>query len=34
LKGVQSSELAVEDFLFSAGGEFWFGAIGGYAIKK
>ena len=33
-KGVQSSELPVEDFLFSAGGGFLFGALAGYAIKK
>jgi uncharacterized membrane protein (Fun14 family) len=29
-----SSELPVEDFLFSAGGGFLFGAVAGYAIKK
>jgi uncharacterized membrane protein (Fun14 family) len=28
------SELPVEDFLFSAGGGFLLGAVGGYAIKK
>jgi uncharacterized membrane protein (Fun14 family) len=28
------SELPVEDFLFSAGGGFLFGAVAGYAIKK
>jgi uncharacterized membrane protein (Fun14 family) len=27
-------ELRVEDFLFSAGGGFLFGAVAGYAIKK
>jgi hypothetical protein len=27
-------DLPVEDFLFSAGGGFLFGAIAGYAIKK
>jgi uncharacterized membrane protein (Fun14 family) len=29
-----SPELPVEDFLFSAGGGFLFGAVAGYAIKK
>ena len=29
-----TSELPVEDFLFSAGGGFLFGAVAGYAIKK
>ena len=29
-----ASELPAEDFLFSAGGGFLFGAIAGYAIKK
>ena len=29
-----SSELPVEDFLFSAGGGFLLGAMAGYAIKK
>ena len=29
-----SSDLLVEDFLFSAGGGFLFGAVAGYAIKK
>jgi uncharacterized membrane protein (Fun14 family) len=29
-----SSELPVEDFLFSACGGFLFGAVAGYAIKK
>jgi uncharacterized membrane protein (Fun14 family) len=33
-QGVQSSELPVKDFLFSAGGGFLFGAVAGYAIKK
>jgi uncharacterized membrane protein (Fun14 family) len=28
------SELPVEDFVFSAGGGFLFGAVAGYAIKK
>jgi uncharacterized membrane protein (Fun14 family) len=31
---VLTSELPVEDFLFSAGGGFLFGAVAGYAIKK
>src|SRR5215469_9912039 len=31
---VQASELPVEDFIFSAGGGFLFGAVAGYAIKK
>jgi len=31
---VLTSELPVEDFLFSAGGGFLFGAVTGYAIKK
>ena len=29
-----TSELSVEDFIFSAGGGFLFGAVAGYAIKK
>ena len=29
-----TSKLPVEDFLFSAGGGFLFGAVAGYAIKK
>ncbi len=29
-----TSELPVEDFIFSAGGGFLFGAVAGYAIKK
>jgi uncharacterized membrane protein (Fun14 family) len=29
-----ASDLPVEDFLFSAGGGFLFGAVAGYAIKK
>jgi uncharacterized membrane protein (Fun14 family) len=29
-----SSDLPVEEFLFSAGGGFLFGAVAGYAIKK
>ena len=29
-----ASKLPVEDFLFSAGGGFLFGAVAGYAIKK
>jgi uncharacterized membrane protein (Fun14 family) len=29
-----TSELPVEDFLFSAGGGFLFGAVAGYSIKK
>ena len=29
-----TSELPVEDFVFSAGGGFMFGAVAGYAIKK
>ena len=33
-QGVLTSELPVEDFLFSAGGGFLFGAVAGYAIKK
>ena len=33
-EGVLTSELPVEDFLFSAGGGFLFGAVAGYAIKK
>jgi len=28
------SELPIEDFVFSAGGAFLFGAVAGYAIKK
>jgi uncharacterized membrane protein (Fun14 family) len=31
---VLTSELPVEDFLFSAGGGFLFGAVAGYSIKK
>jgi uncharacterized membrane protein (Fun14 family) len=31
---VLTSELPVEDFLFSVGGGFLFGAVAGYAIKK
>jgi uncharacterized membrane protein (Fun14 family) len=31
---VLTSELQAEDFLFSAGGGFLFGAVAGYAIKK
>ena len=31
---MRRSELPVEDFLFSAGGGFLFGALAGYAIKK
>ena len=27
-------ELPIEDFVFSAGGGFLFGAVAGYAIKK
>jgi uncharacterized membrane protein (Fun14 family) len=33
-QGVQGSELQVDDFLFSVGGGFLFGAVAGYAIKK
>src|SRR5215467_812061 len=33
-QGVLTSDLPVEDFLFSAGGGFLFGAVSGYAIKK
>jgi uncharacterized membrane protein (Fun14 family) len=33
-QGVLTSELPVEEFLFSAGGGFLFGAVAGYAIKK
>jgi len=33
-QGVMTSELPVEDFLYSAGGGFLFGAVAGYAIKK
>jgi uncharacterized membrane protein (Fun14 family) len=33
-QGQQTSELPAEDFLFSAGGGFLFGAVVGYAIKK
>jgi uncharacterized membrane protein (Fun14 family) len=29
-----SSELPVEDFIFSTGGGFLFGVVAGYAIKK
>ena len=29
-----ASELPLEDFVFSAGGGFLFGAVAGYAIKK
>ena len=29
-----ASNLPLEDFVFSAGGEFLFGAVAGYAIKK
>jgi uncharacterized membrane protein (Fun14 family) len=32
--GVVTFKLPVEEFLFSAGGGFLFGAIAGYAIKK
>ena len=32
--GYTASDLPVEDFLFSAGGGFLFGAVAGYAIKK
>jgi uncharacterized membrane protein (Fun14 family) len=31
---VLTSELSVEDFIFSAGGGFLFGAVAGYVIKK
>jgi uncharacterized membrane protein (Fun14 family) len=34
LLGIVASDLPVEDFLFSAGGGFLFGALAGYAIKK
>jgi uncharacterized membrane protein (Fun14 family) len=33
-QGVLTSELPVEDFLFSDGRGFLFGAVAGYAIKK
>ena len=33
-QGVLTSENPAEDFLFSTGGGFLFGAIVGYAIKK
>ena len=33
-QGVLTFELLAEDFLFSAGGGFLFGAVAGYAIKK
>jgi uncharacterized membrane protein (Fun14 family) len=33
-KGILSSELPSEDFLFSAGAGFLLGAVAGYAIKK
>jgi uncharacterized membrane protein (Fun14 family) len=33
-RGVLTFELPAEDFLFSAGGGFLFGAVAGYAIKK
>jgi len=29
-----TSSLPLEDFVFSAGGGFLFGAVAGYAIKK
>jgi uncharacterized membrane protein (Fun14 family) len=32
--GYTASDLPVEEFLFSAGGGFLFGAVAGYAIKK
>jgi hypothetical protein len=31
---VLTSELSVEDFIFSAGGGFLFGAVAGYAIRQ
>jgi uncharacterized membrane protein (Fun14 family) len=34
LRGQASSDLPVEEFLFSVGGGFLFGAVAGYAIKK
>jgi uncharacterized membrane protein (Fun14 family) len=34
LLGIVAYDLPVEDFLFSAGGGFLFGALAGYAIKK
>jgi uncharacterized membrane protein (Fun14 family) len=34
LSHIACFDLPVEDFLFSAGGGFLFGAIAGYAIKK
>jgi uncharacterized membrane protein (Fun14 family) len=33
-KRVLASELQIEEFVFSAGGGFLFGALAGYAIKK
>jgi uncharacterized membrane protein (Fun14 family) len=33
-QGALTSELPAEDFLFSAGGGFLFGAVAGYAVKK
>jgi uncharacterized membrane protein (Fun14 family) len=32
--GVEASELQIEEFVFSAGGGFLFGAAAGFAIKK
>ena len=33
-QGILTSELPIEDIVFSAGGGFLFGAVAGYAIKK
>ena len=33
-EGMVASELPLEDYVFSAGGGFLFGAVAGYAIKK
>jgi uncharacterized membrane protein (Fun14 family) len=33
-KGVVASELQIDEFVFSAGGGFLFGAAAGFAIKK
>jgi uncharacterized membrane protein (Fun14 family) len=33
-RGVVASELQIEEFVFSAGGGFLFGAVAGCAIKK